>query len=154
MYNILQKSFANDNLYSLLSLFLVFDAGAKLPSGILNGNVNQFGDFDQCLRVQEPSRKRWSSNRRSYGDGDGGIQGKYCLAYLQPTLPEDNQYGSLKYLYDRVQSLGAFRSNFDDVSVGNCEYIRRILNILTPLSTLIQSYLYFDNDLLIAGYLK
>lgn len=87
----------------------MFDAGAKLPAGLLNGNVNQFGDFDQCLSVKEPSRiSRWSS-------GDE-IQGKYCLAYLQPSLAEDNKYGSLKYLYDRVQSLGVFRSNFDDVS--------------------------------------
>lgn len=90
----------------------MFDANAKLPSGILNGNVNQFGDFDQCLAVQEPPRRgRWSNSATN-----GEIQGKYCLAYLQPTLPENNEYESLQYLYSRVQSLGAFRSNFDDVS--------------------------------------
>lgn len=90
----------------------MFDAGAKIPSGILNGNLNQLGDFDQCLRAQEPQWKR-----RSHGGGENGeIRGKFCLAYLQPTLPEDNEYGSLKYLYDRVQSYGAFKSNFDDVS--------------------------------------
>ncbi|XP_017783226.1 PREDICTED: uncharacterized protein LOC108567335 [Nicrophorus vespilloides] len=29
----------------------MFDANAKIPSGILRGNVNQFGDFDECLEV-------------------------------------------------------------------------------------------------------
>lgn len=90
----------------------MFDASAKLPSGILNGNVNQFGDFDQCLRVQEPSQ-----TKRGIRSNDEGIRGKYCLAYLQPTLPDDNKYGSLQYFYDRVQSWGAFRSTFDDVSI-------------------------------------
>lgn len=30
----------------------MFDATAKLPSGILSGNVNQYGDFDECLTVE------------------------------------------------------------------------------------------------------
>lgn len=100
-----------------LSSLPVLDSGAKIPSGILNGNVNQFGDFDQCLRVQEPPRSRSGNLWDSDSSETTAIQGKYCLAYLQPTLPEDNAYGSLQYLYDRVQSYGAFRSNFDDVSI-------------------------------------
>lgn len=30
----------------------MLDATAKLPSGILSGNLNQFGDFDECLSVE------------------------------------------------------------------------------------------------------
>lgn len=30
----------------------MFDATAKLPSGILSGNINQYGAFDQCLEVK------------------------------------------------------------------------------------------------------
>lgn len=89
----------------------MLDSSAKIPSGVLSGNVNQFGDFDQCLQVQEPAA---SGRNRHHHQKD--IQGKYCLAYLQPTLPEDNRFATLKHLYDRVQSHGAFRSNFDDVS--------------------------------------
>ncbi|KAL1492211.1 hypothetical protein ABEB36_012693 [Hypothenemus hampei] len=38
--------------YKLNSLKL-FDASAKLPSGIFRGNVNQLGDFDECLEVPD-----------------------------------------------------------------------------------------------------
>ncbi|KAJ8919200.1 hypothetical protein NQ315_012188, partial [Exocentrus adspersus] len=31
----------------------MFDATAKLPSGILRGNVNQYGDFDECMELDE-----------------------------------------------------------------------------------------------------
>lgn len=34
-------------------LFTVFDATAKLPSGILSGNVNQYGDFDECMELPD-----------------------------------------------------------------------------------------------------
>ncbi len=52
-------------LYHFIS---VYDASAKVPSGILSGNINQYGNFDQCLSVHEPSNF---------------FQGKYCLAYFQ-----------------------------------------------------------------------
>lgn len=29
----------------------MLDATAKIPSGLLRGNVNQYGDFDECLEV-------------------------------------------------------------------------------------------------------
>lgn len=28
---------------------VVVDAAARVPSGLLSGNVNQLGDFDECL---------------------------------------------------------------------------------------------------------
>lgn len=73
------------------------DATAKLSSGVLNGNVNQFGDFDQCLDV-----------------ANGDFQGQYCLAYLQPSVPDNVNY--LKHLRTLVQSHEAFKSKFEDVS--------------------------------------
>ncbi len=76
------------------------DSNAKLTSGILNGNVNQFGDFDQCLKVMAPSNQ---------------FQGQYCLAYVQPEVPENTSF--LKLLRKLVQSHDAFKSNFDDVSI-------------------------------------
>ncbi|CAL7949193.1 unnamed protein product [Xylocopa violacea] len=36
--------------YKLWALQML-DASAKVPSGLLRGNVNQFGDFDECLGV-------------------------------------------------------------------------------------------------------
>lgn len=77
----------------------VHDANARLTSGILNGNVNQLGDFDQCL-----------SARMSHDE----IRGKYCLAYLQPSVPASLKYTN--YLRRLMQSHDAFKSNFEDVS--------------------------------------
>ncbi|XP_033228277.1 O-acyltransferase like protein-like [Belonocnema kinseyi] len=76
--------------------FKMYDATAKMPSGLLNGNVNQLGDFDECLGVE----------------GSEGIRGKYCLAYLQ--LDVDQSRPDLKYLHRLLHSHYAFRSNMTD----------------------------------------
>ncbi|CAG2060401.1 unnamed protein product [Timema podura] len=78
------------------------DSSAKVPSGLLNGNVNQYGDYDQCLEVgTEP---------------DHPVQGKYCLAYLDldlkttaATVPE-----TLKEVNTLLHSYHAMRSQFHD----------------------------------------
>lgn len=31
------------------------DASSKGPSGLLTGNNYQFGDFDECIRIHEPT---------------------------------------------------------------------------------------------------
>lgn len=77
----------------------MYDSSAHFTSGILNGNVNQFGDFDQCLNVQGPLED---------------FKGQYCLAYLQPEVPP--QYRRLKKIHNLVQSHNAFISDFHDVS--------------------------------------
>ncbi|CAD7077419.1 unnamed protein product [Hermetia illucens] len=75
----------------------MYDSSAHFTSGILNGNVNQFGDFDQCLNVQGPLED---------------FKGQYCLAYLQPEVPP--QYRRLKKIHNLVQSHNAFISDFHD----------------------------------------
>ncbi|XP_054280087.1 nose resistant to fluoxetine protein 6-like [Macrosteles quadrilineatus] len=78
----------------------MFDANAKLPSGLLNGNINQLGDFDQCLRSQQPG---------------GVIRGQYCLAYIEVKLrPGMSQGGMVSVLHNLVHSHNAFRSNLED----------------------------------------
>lgn len=47
------------------------DSSAKIPSGILRGNLNQYGDFDECI------------NANKADDGGGGGSAKYCLAAIQ-----------------------------------------------------------------------
>lgn len=82
--------------------FSVFDANAKLPSGLLNGNINQLGDFDQCLGVEQPG---------------GEIRGQYCLAYIEVKLrPGMARTGVVSEVHDLVHSHNAFRSNLEDVS--------------------------------------
>ena len=76
------------------------DASAKVSSGILNGNVNRYGDYNQCLGVVAENEK---------------FRGKYCLAYIQPTI--GSQFKYLNYLRSRALSFEAYKSNFDDVSI-------------------------------------
>lgn len=78
------------------------DANAKLPSGILNGNLNQLGDYDQCLSVDASKRD---------------LKGKYCLASVQLTLPRNFKY--LNRLRKIVLSNEPYRSDFDDVKIIN-----------------------------------
>ncbi|KAG5684659.1 hypothetical protein PVAND_013877 [Polypedilum vanderplanki] len=75
----------------------MYDASAKLSSGVLNGNVNRYGDFDQCLDV--------------VADGSD-FQGQYCLAYIQPTVTSDLKY--LNFLRTLVLSFESYKSDFDD----------------------------------------
>lgn len=90
-------------LFSLL--ISVLDASAKIPSGLLRGNVNQLGDFDQCLgisaRVKVDSKKTIK------------IQGKYCLASIDfyPVLPDTKVAANL------MQSRGFLRGNMRDVCI-------------------------------------
>lgn len=74
----------------------VYDSIAKIPSGILNGNINQYGDFDQCVAVKSPQ----------------GVKGRYCLAYLQIEVPQSPY---MAVFHDLVQSHSPFRSRLSDV---------------------------------------
>lgn len=87
----------------------MYDATAKVPAGLLSGNVNQFGDFDECVSVESKD----------------GIQGQYCLAYLQLTV--DQSRPDLKYLHRLLHSHYAFRSNISDVSV-MCIFVLSYVN--------------------------
>ncbi|XP_076231758.1 uncharacterized protein LOC143177601 [Calliopsis andreniformis] len=58
--------------YKLWALQMM-DSSAKIPSGLLRGNVNQFGDFDECLGVVAYVK---------LNDNTLKVQGKYCLASI------------------------------------------------------------------------
>ncbi|XP_055522358.1 nose resistant to fluoxetine protein 6 [Wyeomyia smithii] len=74
-----------------MSALRMYDAGGKFTSGILNGNINQYGDYDQCLN----------------------IRGRYCLAGIQPTVRSSGM-PFLRHLYDLVQSHGILTSELGD----------------------------------------
>uniref|UniRef100_A0A1A9W8H9 Nose resistant-to-fluoxetine protein N-terminal domain-containing protein n=1 Tax=Glossina brevipalpis TaxID=37001 RepID=A0A1A9W8H9_9MUSC len=115
------------------------DSIGKLSSGILNGNINQHGDFDECLSIkhqhrqrqrqqqQQRQRQRFSNkipsvndhdtaddegNDDDYDDENDEIKGKYCLAYAQPILPHKSK--RLQTFFKLVQSHGPFKSEFND----------------------------------------
>lgn len=80
------------------------DASGKLNSGILNGNINQPGDFDQCMGIQQASDDVTNDNNV--------LRGQYCLAYAQPVLPHKSK--RLQAFFKLLQSHGPFRSEFND----------------------------------------
>lgn len=80
--------------------FKVHDSSAKIPSGLLSGNINQLGDFDQCLSVRSPNNE---------------FSGKYCLAYVQISVPD--YLPKMKKIRKLLQAHDAFVNDFDDVSV-------------------------------------
>ncbi|KAF5294625.1 hypothetical protein FQA39_LY02757 [Lamprigera yunnana] len=68
----------------------MYDATAKWPSGILNGNVNQYGDYDECLSVN---------------------RAKYCLAEISAKSMMEEPYNSIKHL---IHSHYPFKGTFND----------------------------------------
>jgi hypothetical protein len=78
----------------------VFDASAKISSGLLSGNINNFGDFDECLHAHSTS--------------ESGARGQYCLAYVKIDMPEEmNQLKKLSHSFETFRS--NFTKGFDDV---------------------------------------
>ncbi|PNF21731.1 hypothetical protein B7P43_G10364 [Cryptotermes secundus] len=80
----------------------MYDASAKLPSGILRGNVNQLGDFDQCLNVTSQNEPR--------------IDGKYCLASVdvESTNLNTNEIESLQQAVQLSQAYAFIKSSYRD----------------------------------------
>ncbi|XP_044258314.1 O-acyltransferase like protein-like [Tribolium madens] len=72
-----------------LNALKMFDATAKVPSGILNGNIVQYGDFNECMEVETA---------------------QYCLVEIDfdPLWNE-----SLSEYKDLVQSFNFFKDTFD-----------------------------------------
>lgn len=78
----------------------MFDASANFPSGILSGNVNSYGDFEECLRIGDNERVNF--------------RGKHCYVELQPSVNQSAIY--VNYLRKLVQSYEIIQSDFEDVS--------------------------------------
>lgn len=81
----------------------MLDSSGKPASGLLKGNINQMGDFDQCLGSYAVYKNGSSSEEEIYG--------KYCLAAIDFTLP------ATLYELDRlVHSHHVIRSKLTDPS--------------------------------------
>lgn len=74
----------------MMLLYPVLDAGGKLPHGLLEGNMNGIGMFEECLGI---SQKRNDSRI---------IKGQYCLAKIPLPLSilgiTKNMFTSLKMM--------------------------------------------------------
>lgn len=82
------------------------DASGKLPSGLLNGNVHAFGDFYQCLQIEENLK------------GDGGlIRGKYCQVDGYFEVDNAKIDPRIGVAFDHMLSHRAIQSDYQDVSI-------------------------------------
>ncbi|CAG9791790.1 unnamed protein product [Diatraea saccharalis] len=89
----------------------MFDATAKPPAGVLSGNGNQYGDFDECLSI------------------DGAVRGKYCLASLQLSFA-----GQYKNIDNLVHSGHYIRSNVTDMGHRVPRYSSLLWGVCMPSS--------------------
>lgn len=80
------------------SAVIVHDASAKLPSGLLQGNVHQYGNYDECLSSNSPSND---------------FQGRFCLTNVQVSIPDHLK--ALKFMKENLVLDEMFKSTFQDV---------------------------------------
>ncbi|XP_045764130.1 nose resistant to fluoxetine protein 6-like [Maniola jurtina] len=96
----------------------MLDATAKIPSGLLQGNGIQLGDFDQCLGIRARVQLDTGSIVR--------IQGKYCLAMIDlkaehPALETPVHLAQSRNLFkSRIDDPGHFVPRFSTLSWGVC----------------------------------
>ncbi|KYN22900.1 Nose resistant to fluoxetine protein 6 [Trachymyrmex cornetzi] len=86
--------------YKLWALQML-DSSAKIPSGLLRGNVNQLGDYDQCLGVLAHVKVDEKTIR---------IQGKYCLA----TVDLHATHSDMRLPVHLMQARAFIRGNMHD----------------------------------------
>ncbi|KYM99948.1 Nose resistant to fluoxetine protein 6 [Cyphomyrmex costatus] len=86
--------------YKLWALQML-DSSAKIPSGLLRGNVNQLGDYDQCLGVLAHVKVDERTIR---------IQGKYCLA----TVDLHATHSDMRLPVNLMQARAFVRGNMHD----------------------------------------
>lgn len=78
----------------------MYDANGQISAGILSGNVNNYGDFRECLSI---------------GDDESlSFRGKHCYAGVQPFVSESATF--LNFLRRLAQSYDLMKSSFTDVS--------------------------------------
>lgn len=79
------------------------DASAKIPAGLMLGNVNQLGDFDLCTNI--------ATKIKMDDDKTVKMRGKYCLAQVDLKAKTEE----LKLPVHLMQGRSFLRSTLRDV---------------------------------------
>lgn len=80
----------------------MYDASAKLSSGVLSGNVNNYGDLDECLSINQPMHS---------------ITGRHCGVRIQPFVTNATSTPYIAFLHRLAQSFELMRTQLKDVSL-------------------------------------
>ena len=87
-----------------IHIFIVLDASSKSPSGLLDGSVTSFGDFDQCLAMKTPENVFPS------------FVGKYCSIEMSVVTEGEHFAGNISdVLRTRIPAFG-----FSNLQFGLC----------------------------------
>ncbi|XP_078037167.1 uncharacterized protein LOC144470165 isoform X2 [Augochlora pura] len=78
----------------------MLDSSAKIPSGLLRGNMNQFGDFDECMGVMAHVKLNNATMK---------VQGKYCLANIDFYADDPDMRIPVNLLHGRSTFRGSMR---------------------------------------------
>ncbi|CAG9802744.1 unnamed protein product [Chironomus riparius] len=95
---VFQRQLRGQKLWALQMM----DANAKIPSGLLRGNVNQLGDFDLCTKISQKIKISESNIIK--------MKGKYCLANIDVVAAVDQ----LKLPVHLMQGRNFIRSTIND----------------------------------------
>lgn len=98
---VFQRQLRGQKLWALQMM----DANAKLPSGLLRGNINQLGDFDLCTKISQKIKISELNVMK--------MKGKYCLANIDVVASVDQ----LKLPVHLMQGRNFIRSTINDVSL-------------------------------------
>lgn len=97
---IFHRQLRGNKLWTLQML----DATGKITSGVLRGNINQFGDFEQCMQVKTVVKVTPEIPVR--------IRGKYCLAHIEIQTTSKELRAPLHF----AQGRGLWGSHFGNPS--------------------------------------
>lgn len=106
------------------------DANARVPAGLLSGNVNQLGDFDECLTLHAESTQD--------GDEDANCppvptKASYCLAAVALDLGEE-AHPAARQISTLLHSFTPFNSNFSDPGHRVPRFSAAYLGVCAPSS--------------------
>jgi hypothetical protein len=90
--------------------FSVYDSAGKLPAGILDGNINQFGNMDQCLQSG----------------------GRYCLTQIYIKVSEP-WHKKLDMIDKRMHSYFLFKGSSNEVFMKNIVFFKFYYNMYSHL---------------------
>lgn len=81
----------------------MWDATAKIPSGLLRGNTHQLGDFDLCTEVRTKVKVKDEQPVK--------VKGKYCMGNIDVRASDEE----LKLAVHLTQGRNLFRGRLEDV---------------------------------------
>lgn len=126
---ILTKSLLN--IEKLTFLFPVLDASAHFPTGVLDGTISDYGEYDECLGIEIDDGTSAGRNRndkmeieinKDYGNWDSispKIKGKYCMSRLSYPVPRKPDYVKFHGSMLNVSGTGLEGTIWDDYFAQN-----------------------------------